>query len=240
MIRTSVQDAYDVFQKEIYPDGMTSVMCSIHDAFGGLDETPHHNCLGCTFADTTGWIYSSLDRMRTVEWISLDELYFDYLLKLYLVAERMNVVFDIINLPEEYKGRHFSVLQNVTKWANFIKHPKFFLLVHHPSFFMESDPEPDELKPFDPKRFTTVVDQKFVKDYYSGDAKNAKLEQLVKNKADVAVIFPNLVELTADFCRCIHKFVGVIRDNEVYREVLHSRATFENYFNRQTQQLNLN
>ena len=224
---TQIEEAFGVFRDEIYAQNGDSVMCSIHEAFGGLDGV-RHNCLGCNLADATSWIHNCLHSGLSGEHVSLEEFYFDYLIKLYLLVERIYVVFEIIVLPLEYRGRHFSTFQRVHKWANFIKHPKSFLLVHHPRFFMEGDTSPDE--PFDPSKFGIIINQDFVLEYYGGPENNAKLHKLLTNKTDVAVLFPNIVELTRNFSECIHEFVSVIRNNAVYREVLNSRSTYDNYF----------
>ncbi len=224
---SQIDEAFAIFREEVYPKDENSVMCSIHEEFGGLDGG-HHNCLGCNFADATSWIHNCLHTALVTDRTSLQKFYFDYLLKLYLLVERVYVVFEIIGLPLEYRGRHFSPFQRVHKWANFIKHPKSFLLVHHPKFFMEDDKDPDE--PFDRAKFGVIIDQQFVIDYYGGPDNNPKLHKLLTNRTDVAVLFPNIVTLTGEFCACIHEFIAVIRDNAVYREVLNSRTTFDYYF----------
>jgi hypothetical protein len=222
-----IDEAFKVFRDEIYPHDGDSIMCEIHKDFGGLDGTKH-NCLGCNFADATLWIYNRLHNALTSEPASLEEFYFDYLLKLYLLVERVYVVFDIISLPLEYRSRHFSAFQRVHKWANFIKHPKSFLLVHHPQYFMEDDK--DAVDVFNRSKFGVVIDQQFVLEHYAGPDNNATLHKLLTNKIDVAVLFPNIVALTTQFCGCVHEFIDVIRNNRVYREVLNTRTTYDNYF----------
>ena len=133
--------------------------------FGGI-EGPHHNCLGCNFADCTGWIHNHLHTALTTDDSSLQEFYTHYLLKLYLFVERAYVIFEIVGLPQEYRGRHFDVFKRVHKWANFIKHPKSFLLVHHAQYFMDGDTAVDE--PFERTKFAVVIDQAFVSEYYAG------------------------------------------------------------------------
>ena len=226
-----VDEALLIFHQEIYPDE-SSIMCSIHDAFGGL-EGSDHNCLGCNFADATSWIHNCLVNAASTPMISFQEFYFEYLLKLYLLVERVYVVFEIINLPPEYRGRHFTPFQRVHKWANFIKHPKSFLLVHHPKIFMQDDEDAEkDGDRFDSTKFGVIIDQQFVEEYYSGAEKNGKLFRLLTNKTDVAVLFPNIISLTTDFCESIHKFTGLFKENAVYRELLNSRSTYEDYFNR--------
>ncbi|QJW98410.1 hypothetical protein [Frigoriglobus tundricola] len=79
-------------------------------------------------------------------------------------------------------GPVFTPFRDVHKWANFLKHPKAFLLVHHPVYFYTGMPE------FGRSKHSLVIDQAFVGEYYSGSDKNAKLHGQLKNKRDVAVL----------------------------------------------------
>lgn len=214
------QAAFEIFQKEIYPDG-ESAMCSLHEYFDCVKKD-RHNCLGCNLADATNWIYNYLARFDKFEEVSED--YTFYLLRLYLLVERVNVVFDIVSLPLEYRIRHFGVFQDVHKWANFIKHPKAFFLVHHPRYAF------DGMDGFDSSKYSVIIDQAFVSEFYAGPDHNKKLWDRLCNQTSVAVIYPDPVALTERFCKALQDSIAVIRDNKVYREILNSRTTFEHYF----------
>jgi hypothetical protein len=221
MISERFKACHDIFCGEIFPNQGDSVMCSLHDCFddqGGGD----HNCLGCNFADTTIWVKKYLSRSETFE--SVDEAYTFYLLRLYLFVERAYTIFDIIKLPEEYRGRHFEIFKNVHKWANFTKHPNSFILVHHPEYFFDGEIG------FDRTNYSIIVDQQFVNDHYSSPSHNKKLWDALQNKSGIAVLFPNPETLTRDFCRAAKKFISVIRDNTVFKEILASRSTYETYY----------
>lgn len=181
-----------------------------------------HNCLGCNFADTTIWIQKYLSRAATLD--STDEAYTFYLMRLYLFVERVYVIFEIIKLPDEYRGRHFGIFKDVHKWANFTKHPNSFILVHHPAYTYDGDPH------FDRTLYSLVIDQAFVNEHYSSPTHNKKLWDALQNKKDVAVLFPNPQVLTRAFCAAAKKFISVVRDNAVFREILASRSTYENYY----------
>ncbi|WP_165253742.1 hypothetical protein [Paludisphaera soli] len=211
----------EVFGREIYPQEGEPIVCQLHETFGSFDQGSH-NCLGCNFADVTAWINNHLSDFD--QFTDVAESMSFYLLKLYLFVERAYEIFDIIQLPEEHRKKHFSAFINVHEWANFIKHPKAFLLVHHPAHFIEGMPV------FDASKYSVVIDQEFVKEFYSGADKNGKLYTKLKNKRDVAVLYPDPLGLTESFCEAIHKFVRVLQENEVYREVLASRTTYENYY----------
>jgi len=221
MISQLLQNCHAIFNAEIFPLHGDSVMCSLHDLF---DDTSggDHNCLGCNFAEATTWIQKYLSRASTLT--EIDEAYTFYLMRLYLFVERVYVIFKIIQLPEEYKVRHFGVFRDIHKWANFTKHPNSFILVHHPTYTYNGDASVDRTN------FSLVIDQQFVNDHFSSPTHDKKLWDALQNKTNVAVMFPNPETLTRDFCTAAKKFIGVVRDNSVFREILASRSTYENYY----------
>jgi len=221
MISTLLQNCHTIFNAEIFPEQGDSVMCSLHDCFDD-QSGGDHNCLGCNFSDTTIWIQKYLSRASNFG--DIDEAYTFYLMRLYLFVERAYVIFDIIKLPEEYRCRHFSVFRDVHKWANFTKHPNSFILVHHPTYTHDGEAS------FDRTKFSLVIDQTFVNEHYSSPTHNKKLWDSLQNKTDVAVMFPNPETLTRGFCAAAKKFIAVVRENEVFREILASRSTYANYY----------
>jgi hypothetical protein len=220
-MRQKFRECHAVFEARVFPNADYSRMCDIHSVFGSL-AGPRHNCLGCNFAETTTWLRNFLKRHDQFE--SVEEAFNDYFLKMYLLVERVYVIFDIISLPKEYRFRHFSVLQDVHKWANFIKHPQAFLLAHHPVRSREGAPG------FDSSQYKPVIDQAFVQEYYSGPDNNRKLTQLLRNCTTAAVMYPDPVKVIQRFCDALDLFVDVITKNPVYRDVLADRTTYDSYF----------
>src|SRR5688500_18275074 len=72
------------------------ILCEIHEAFGGMDG-PHHNCLGCNFADSQTIIQNYLSKYST--YIDIQESVSLFILTLYLLVERMETVMDIVQVP---------------------------------------------------------------------------------------------------------------------------------------------
>lgn len=149
-----------------------------------------------------------------------------YNMTLYLLVERIYELFEIIQLPTGYRQRHFQVFDRVKKWANFLKHPKAFMFVHHPEFVFEADFDKGNYGKGD----TTFVNTDFILEYYSGAEKNNKLYRALTNKTDVVVIIPNPSETTKAFCEAIAKFVSLMKHNEVYRDILSEKSTLDDYF----------
>lgn len=222
------EECHNLFLKKAFDEDLIPNTCRIHDAFGG-DEGEHHNCLGCNFADSTRLISNYLSRHENLYDIQRD--FTVYILLLYLMVERIAIVLDILQVPEKYREKHFKILQRIRKWANFIKHPKSFILTHHPVYDFENSISAHKAA------FSVIVNEQFVEMYYKGASDpdkqkkmNAELYEKLKNQKDVIVIFPDIVQLTDKLCYAMNKFVEMILNNEVYSEILNDESTIRNYF----------
>ena len=221
--------ALEVFQTELCSwktrDGQLEPLpCRIHDVFKELGEQSH-NCIGCNFASAITAIERVLKRIANTPDFDPEFDYADYLLSLYLFVERACTLLDIISVPDAFRHRHFGVFQEIRRWANFLKHPNYFLLVHHPMFQAGGCVD-------DPKDWEQIVDTEFVVEHYGHDArsKSAELRKSLMNKTKVLVLFPDIVQFTERFCGAVETFVSLIVENPVYREQLDDIATYANYF----------
>ncbi|WP_157447002.1 hypothetical protein [Cytophaga aurantiaca] len=215
----------DIFGDLIYPEenNLDGLMCKIHDAFGS-NKSKHHNCLGCNLDRSTHQIFMFLYRKDKHDDLELSAT--TYLLLMYLVIERLETIFEIIGLPDAYRDKHFHIFKMINKWANFIKHPKAFVLCHHPTFVTENDKKIIELK----RQSKIIIDTQFVFKYYSTDNNKKELFKELANKSDVLVLYPDFKQITKDFCDGLIKFVRLIENNEVYREILSDKTTIQDYF----------
>jgi hypothetical protein len=227
-IRLKFKQCYDIFKSKAFDEDETPIACKIHDAFGGINGE-HHNCLGCNFADSTWLISNYLEKYKEMTDIQQD--FTIYILIQYLIVERMDTVLEILQVPEKYKEKHFRVFQKIRKWANFIKHPKSFILTHHPEFDFENSGNQHD------KEFLVTINEQFVERYYKGqkspeDQKkmNKELYNKLKNEKDIIVIFPDIAIFTDNLCYAIKKFTEIITKNEVYIEILNDETTISNYF----------
>ncbi|HEY1019100.1 MAG TPA: hypothetical protein VGE25_08890 [Sediminibacterium sp.] len=154
-----------------------------------------HNCIGCNFEEGCLNIldfveqFSGTEKVRTYLTI--------YTLLFYTLAERMGVIYKELNLVDnkgEFDWIRFPVLRRIKHWANFFKHPKSYMFLHHPDYFLENDPDrPNFL-------VEGEVNSAFVDSFYKAGGKNAELRTLVKNKKDWKVIFPDLLVFTQELC----------------------------------------
>lgn len=224
VVQKQLEEAYHIFQREAILDNGDPVMCQFHEAFSTYD-TRHHNCLGCNFADSTLLIHNFLQTYPLQR--SIQYAYSTFIILAYLLVERIDKLFDIIELNKAYKAEHFKVLSEIRRWANFLKHPKAFLLTHHPTFTFYSSPKNRALI----ENASVVIDLNFVTDYYSDNEQNDELGKKLENKENVLVVFPDVVRLAKDLCQVMHNCVSLIQSNPVYRWILEDTTTFYDYWN---------
>jgi len=216
-----LNQAFEVFDSEIYPDD-ESIMCSIHDSFN-KENGNSHNCIGCNLADFTQLLHSSLQNVLVSTSI---EAFSNVILYSYLLVERFEEIFKIMQLPESYRARHFRAFGKIRRWSNFLKHPKAFMLVHHPEYYFENEVE---IEPNDKKKYT-FINQEFIDKYYSGGKNNSKLYKELTNNKNVIVLLPLLDRLMVDFCAEQKKFIEIISSNEVFKEILDENSTIKEFY----------
>lgn len=230
MILEKFESSRALFNNELFNDEGIPLVCQLHDYFDYYSQNDNnHNCLGCNLANSLNLAFDSLSKID--EDMSVEFIYTSYLLRLYLAVERFTVVFEIIGLPRDYLARNFSVFSDIRKWANFIKHPNAFMLVHHPEYTYEGNAN------IDLASFALVIDQDFIKRHYSSPKHDERLWKALQNKRNIVVNFPNPEELTIRFCTAIKKFNEIIRDNPIYLEILSHRATYENFYIQENEDL---
>ncbi len=223
-VRRQFSECLAIFQAEAFEPGDPKQprSCRLHDAFGNRDTD--HNCLGCNLADGVELIEAFLKTHPLME--RLHHAHIQYLLLNYLLVERLETLFGIIALHEAYRHEHFKILVEVRRWANFIKHPKAFLLTHHAEFTFLESPRLAELV----AHAKVKIDRPFVDRFYSDGEKDKALYTELRNKEDVLVILPNAIRVTREMCSAINRSVDLVMSNEVYRWVLGEQSTFLDYW----------
>lgn len=227
-LKQTFMQVLDTYVEANYPHNDTgnSLMCSIHDSF-----KVGHNCVGCNLQEQTNLLIRFLANYNTFEDIHLTATQFHLLL--YLKASRINTYIDYIELQQSHRYRHFGAFQQAVRWANFLKHPKSFMLVHHASYLIDGLNASaayynDIIETAKQKKL--LIDDDFVKEFYSGTDQNQKLHIRLSNKEGVVVLFPNPIELMKRFVGAQAKFVELIRDNALIREILDDKASIKAHF----------
>jgi hypothetical protein len=193
-----------------------TLFCNIHTNF-----PERHNCVACNLNDSNKRIEEFLLGYRLFR--STYSTITNFIFLLYLQVECIFEYLSIIQLPESYIMKNFQILYSIKRWANFLKHPKSFMLVHHPIWEYSK-----EVNIFENKK-KPIIDTKFVNIYYSGESKNKELFKLLENKEDIIVLFPNPLDLITDFCEAQKKFADLISMNQVVREIL-NKATLAEFY----------
>lgn len=200
-----------------------TLFCNIHNNFQN-----GHNCVACNLNDSNRRIENFLLGYRLFN--DVNTTFTNFIFLLYLQVECIFEYINIIQIPENYVQKKFQILFTVKRWANFLKHPKSFLLVHHPIWEFKKDVNVfiNDNKP--------VIDTEFVKKFYVGDSKNKELLKLLSNKEDLTVLFPNPIELIEDFCQAQKRFADLISKNQFVRDVLNDKATIIEFYETESEE----
>ncbi len=191
--------------------------CNIHSNF-----KDGHNCVACNLNDSNRRIENFLLGYRL--FTDIHTTMTNYIFLLYLQTECIFEYINYLQLQTSYIQKKFQILFTIKRWANFLKHPKSFMLVHHPVWDYKKD-----LKIFVNKN-TPIIDTEFVQKYYSGDSKNKELMRELINKKDLTVLYPNPYDLIVEFCDAQKKFSDLISKNQIIREILDDTATIKEYY----------
>jgi len=222
LIQKQLADAHRRF-RDLAFDGESPAVCRLHDIFGG-DGIQHHNCIGCNLADGVQLIDAFLATHASQRKIQFG--YTTLITLCYLLVERLDTIFNLIQLNADYRDEQFKILTTLRKWANFIKHPKAFVLTHHAVFTFHGSPKNQDLE----AHATVVIDRNFVNQYYSDNEKNDDLYRKLENRDDVLVILPSAEHVVNELSKAINETVKLFQDNKVYRDVLDKRSTFLDFW----------
>lgn len=217
----------NIFEKQlIEPDGRRSFACKIWDVMTDKNDN-HDNCLGENFNQLIQTINNDFfENYTPSENTKLDFYFTTYILWLYLIVERIDFVFDVINkdnkskLFADFKEHNFKTSQLIKKWANFIKHPKEFIFSHWPQYIMEGSETTDDSE-------TVIINAEFVKKHYTKS--NSRINELV-NCNNVIVLVPELKNLTIEFCKELNTFFDFVCDNKIVSEFLRKKTTIEHFY----------
>jgi hypothetical protein len=151
-----------------------------------------------------------------------------YTLVFYLQAERLAVIYEELGYTQkgktEFDWNRFPNLQNIKYWANFFKHPKSYMLLHHPIFYLEGDPDIPNILVND------IINEVFIRNYYNGPKKNEELRNRIANQDLVNIIFPNLLTFTTKACNEFEKIIEVITKDENHIKKLANFTTKNSQF----------
>ena len=200
--------------------------CKIYEKL--VDERSNeHNCLGCQFMNLHQEIYDNFTQINP-SGFSIEFYFKTYIFWLYQNVERIYEIFEMINpdsrnsILKTYFEKNFITTKRIKRWTNFIKHPKAFKFTHHPKYFFESD--------LTDRNNLIILDTKEIEKFYSGTSKNKELYIKIAKKENVVVAFPNLVELTKNFCKEFITFTKFICENEIIASALKEETTIANYY----------
>lgn len=230
MLDTEIKDALEYYQREYYI-GTNPIACELFNLLNDRG-VPHaeHNCIGCNIAR----IMNHIKKYMEVNKDEQDTFYFyqGFIHLTYIMVERIKFVFDlfkqegILNEGGNFIGE-YQYLGQIIRWENFFKHPKSFMLVHHPEYtFHNSEIHQKAISELDK---WILVDTKFINKFYKGEHNKKILERELCDKVNVVVVFPKIKDLLIDVKNNVTKFIDIIKANEEYIGLLRNRATCLDY-----------
>jgi len=223
IVQEQMSECWEIWNERIYEGKEFSLLCGFHDILTKEPEKDH-NCIGCNFSDSTNLIWNQLHNSQ--EATDFHYAYNMLIMSFYLLVERMDTILSMIELNKTYRKRHFKSLFTIRKWANFIKHPKSYILCHHPFVSFVDSPKNPKLV----KKASVKINQSFIEKYYSNENNDSKLYDTLKKKENVLVIYPNPIALTNSLCDEALHFMDLIDKNTVYKEILQDESSFYDFW----------
>jgi len=221
-IHSEMVEAVSIFTTKLFESKTYSTFCTLHKDLESNEMD--HSCLGCNLNDIT--IYARTQLEQAISMDNVNGMYMQIIIGLYLVVERIDTILNLIKLDEEYRDENFKTLRKIRKWTNFIKHPKSFILVHHPVATYEGCKFNSGLL----KNYKVKIGESFIAKYYSNNDKNEELLKTLQKNESVIIIYPNITKLISGFVDEMHLFNKTIRENKIYRDKLTTMTTFNDYW----------
>jgi len=214
---------YHAISEELIPDD-DPLVCKIYNMLTDEEISDDHNCLGCNLAERT-WSFSRCIQGYAISIKQIDEIcdfdvmgsYFGWL---NIIVEGICDTLSIIGISKELHSEYFTSFKTIKRWANFYKHPKAMMLTHHPRYFFDGEKLPIGY---------IIVNTQFVERFYGGDKRNNELYKCLQNKPNVAVVFPDPVQLVKDLRADIEGFLDIL-NSKPFKSKLRELSTFENYW----------
>ena len=104
VVRAQFASASKTFNSELY-QGDYPLVCEIHKLFDD-DDGKHHNCIACNLADATNMVRKYLAGYNTCD--NIKDNYSTFIILLYLLVERIETIFSVIELHKGYRDDNFK------------------------------------------------------------------------------------------------------------------------------------
>lgn len=205
------------------------VFCQLHDFLKPNDNDKiGHNCIACNLNDSIENIYifcKGAEHCTEPDNNNVEYNFTIYILLCYLLVEKLHTVFKLIGITWDFVDENWTVLVEIRKWANFIKHPKGFLFSHHPQYVFENNKQEKQFYDWQ------TLDYNFVTKFYTREDEG-KYKQLIKeigNKNNLLVVLPEPKRISKELAIVCEKFVRTIELNPHFQEILKEHTTIEDY-----------
>lgn len=228
-----IKESSDFFEDWLYPSSYENITYKgtpLKESvfFDKLEELSQdkdeymHNCLPCNLTEGANLIRYFLNNNLTCENI---EFFINiYTLLIYQQTERFGVIYFQLGYKtnnNEFDWSQFPNLQKIKYWANFFKHPKSSMFLHHPTYHIESYSNNPNFM------FDGSINSVFVKKYFAGPKLNQELEKLLLNK-EFKIFFPDILGFTKLLCDESEILINIINSKKenIEKLKLYRKNTF--------------
>lgn len=201
------------------------VFCKLHEPeYLGSHEKNSHVCVACNLNDSIEKIYKFLKGLKNED--DIEYSFTIFILLCILSVEKLTIIFKHIGISQDYVEKNWTILVEIRKWANFIKHPKGFLFSHHPVYLYENEKIDKTYQ-----NWKVINYDNFIEPLYKREDEGKYIQTIsqIGNKKDILVIIPNPFRLVTEFNVVCNKICEKIKNNEHFKEILKHETVIDDY-----------
>lgn len=193
-------------------------ICELH----GIANEGQHVSIACNLARFVRFLKIDCefyDAMYENDETEESELFREHatqnvLFKMYLIVERIELVFKAIYYPPEYKNKEYPVLSRITRWANFLKHPRTSFFAH-----VCDNVNADTVK----------INEILVQNLWSGESKAGQTRTMLAGK-QIEITYPSssdFQKMIVDLSTVLKCLIQIINENPKYKKIISDDAVLE-------------
>lgn len=202
-----------------------TVLCELVEYIDDKNDV-YHNCLGCNLDVTLSNLMNVVDVYSATGFpeanarIEIHAMWTSLILNLHMVEQEMEEALRYSGLSYEAIRSNFEVIPRVKVLANFLKHPKTRLFLHHPLFIFSSSELTEEgayaknisilKKQYDRN---SIVTESELKRYYTNSNKDTEFISKYANQGNVVILLPSVADVFYELTSSIVKLVSIYKTN---------------------------
>jgi hypothetical protein len=218
---------YKVFQKEAFNSQGNPVALKLHQSFITEDKNCN-SCLGCNLSETIRLLSNYLSNYKQLKDNQNDLVLFLQIQS--MIVERIETIFDILNISEDYRDKHFKVFKQIRVWINFFKYTKQYINGHSTTLSVSKSDYNRDLN-----NYSLIIDETQVFKFFHKEIKIEKIIPFLCSEFDevgeinrkVLIKMPDIVNVTYSLCESLKRFVDLLVNDKSYIELMRADLIIE-------------